>query len=356
MEKEKTMKRQLALALLLSLTASAAYGLSAAFTAPKAGETWDTTTVRTVSWTWSGSAIVKLVLYSQKDAKQWVVQSNLKLNAGAYTWNVGSLENGKATPSGIDFQLRLVKMADNTIVAASPSFDITAPMTPASPAPVVMSPNLKVAKPFPNLVVMSPNLKLAHVAGMTPPPDSASFAIKQVTYDFESQGKLRYVDVLVSVSSPAAFDVSPGYGDPNYGAQWVAYEIENPVYQAATSSVWIADTFSGTFSVKGGGGSQPFGRYPKEPIPAGAREYILSFKPVTSGPVKGCGTFMKMPSGLCRHEYYPRMKVDLFVRTANKTLKGSRTLYLLYDTNVWPLYWIALPGETNLCANGVVNW
>jgi hypothetical protein len=354
-EKEKTMKRQFVFAVLLVLAAWIASGQTAKLTEPKAGS-YVAGQTQPISWKASGHAKIKLMLYCKNVGKLGVIKSGLKLSAASFPWKVGSLENGKNAPAGNDYLIRIVNMADGTLLDKGPTFSIIEPVKPMPPPPLVMSPKLKIANYSKPPVLVNPKLETAqYINQAQPPPASATFAIKKVTYEFESQGKLRFVDVLISVTSAQDFAIAPTYGDPQYGAQWIAYEINNPAPQQA-AGVWISATFSGIFSVKGGGNSKTFSHYPSAPLPAGTREYILSFKPIYNGLVKGCGTFQSMPNGVCRQEFYPKMELDFTAHTAKGTVKASTSVYLIYDTKVWPLTWIGFPGETNLCSGGFQSW
>jgi hypothetical protein len=42
--------------------------------------------------------------------------------------------------------------------------------------------------------------------------------------------------------------------------------------------------------------------------------------------------------------------------TAQGSVKFNAVVYLVYDTNTWPLDWISIPGETNLCSGGIQSW
>jgi hypothetical protein len=321
--------------------AVAAFGQTATMTSPAAGASWAMGTQQTISWNWKGNAAIKLVLVQQNGAKVGVIKSGLQLSAGSYSWKVGTLEAGTPPPAGGNYRIRISTM-DSTIIHAGPVFSILTPATPMQ-----------------QMLLVHPVMALAIIPAQ--PPATATFAIKKVTYEFESMGKLRFVDVLVSVSSPLDFSISPSYGDPQYGAQWISYEIFNPAPQQ-TAGVWIADVFSGTFSVKGGGASKVFSHFPTAPVPAGNREYILSFKPLYNGQAKGVGTMQKKtpgvfePGGLCLREYYPKMEIQFTAHTAKGPVKASSTVYLIYDRQVWPIFFISLPGETSLCASGIQNW
>jgi hypothetical protein len=349
--KEMIMKKRLAIVVFSALCALAVFCQSATFTAPQAGATLVMGQAQLIAWSGSGNAAVKLVLVSKSDGKAWIIKSGLAIVAGSWSWKVGALENGKTAPSGLNYLVRMQNMADDSIIAKTGQFSIG---EPAAPAPVVMDPNLKLINPPPAVVVMNPVLMKANVPPTQPPPDAATFKIKKVDYHYDSPGKLGWVDVIVSVATPAPFAISPMYGDPQYGAQWISYELDIPNPTQSTG-VWISHWFNGVFSVKAGGSSQQL-QYPTKTFAPGTSEYMLCFSPTGSGVVKGVGTYKKMPNGLCKNEYYPRLKVRLFARTASKTVQCETKVYLLYDTNAWPLNWIQFPGETNLCSGGVVEW
>lgn len=343
------MKKRLAVIVFVSLCALAASGQTASFTAPQAGATLVMGQAQLIAWNGSGNAVVKLVLVSKSDGKAWIIKSGLAIVAGSWSWKVGALENGKTAPSGLNYLVRMQNMADDSIIAKTGLFSIG---EPAAPAPVVMDPNLKLITPPPAVVVMNPTLQLAQVAA--PPPDATVFKIKKIDYRYESQGKLGWVDVTVSVTTPAAFSISPTYGDPQYGAQWISYELDIPMPTQSTG-VWISDSFSGVFSVKAGGGSKQL-QYPTKTFAPGTSEYMLSIFPTGSEVIKGVGTVQKMPSTYCKRTYFPRLQVRLFARTATKTVQCETKAYLLYDIDAWPINWIQFSGETNLCSGGVVEW
>jgi hypothetical protein len=349
--KEAFMKRQLAFVVLFVLCALAGFGQSATFSEPKAGAVLVMGQAQPIAWSGSGSATVKLVLVSKTDGKAWIIKSGLAIVAGSWSWKVGSLENGKTAPAGLNYLVRMQNMANDAIIAKTGQFSIG---EPAAQAPVVMDPNLKLINPPPAVVVMNPVLLKAQVPATQPPPDAATFKIKKIDYRYESPGRLGWVDVIVSVSTPAAFSISPAYGDPQYGAQWISCEIDIP-NPTQTTGVWSASYFSGILSVKAGGGSQQL-QYPTKTFAPGTSEYLLCFYAAGSGEAKGVGTAQKMPSGYCKHTYFPRLTVNLFVRTATKTVKLDSKAYLLYDIDAWPINWIMFSGETNLCAGGVVEW
>jgi len=334
------MKKKLIFVITLWIVAAAAFGQTATMTSPAAGASWAMGTQQTISWNWKGNAAIKLVLVQQNGAKVGVIKSGLQLSAGSYSWKVGTLEAGTPPPAGGNYRIRISTM-DSTIIHAGPVFSILTPATPMQ-----------------QMLLVHPVMALAIIPAQ--PPAGAAFSIKKVTYEFESKGKLRFVDVLIAYNSPGGFSVSPAYGDPNYGAQWISYKIECPMVDA--QGIWIKDTFSGTFSVKGGGNSMPFSYFPTALLPAGSGQYMLSFKPGYSGLATGSGTMQKKvqgvfePGGLCLHEYYPKMEIQFTAQTAKGPVKTSSIVYLIYDRQVWPIPFVSLPGETNLCTSGIQNW
>jgi len=347
------MQKKLAFVMLCTLCAVAGFGQSAVFTEPKANATLYIGSWWTFTWTSSGSASVKLVLVSKNDGMQWNLKSGLVINAGSWSWMVGSLENGKTVPAGANYLVRMQNMADGSIIAKTGLFSIA-----AAPAPLAVAKG-KMNRPAETFSGLHPQFKEMALA-LTPPPAGTTFEVKEIVYDFESEGKLGLVKVLISVNSPKDFVISPNYGDREYGAQFIKYDIEMP-YQGGTAcgqtphcSEWI--------SVKGGGISRPFFNYPAAILPAGQRLYTLAFKPECPGLVKGIGLFQKMPGGffepggLCRREYYPRLHIMFFACTATGKVTSYAKTYLIYDKNAWPLCWVQLPGETNYCAGGIQYW
>ena len=341
------MRKQAAFAVLFIFAAAAAFAQTAQLTEPKTGASLAIGMTAPISWNASGSTWIKLVLFRNGSSKVGVIKANLALKVGSYSWRAGFLENGNVAPAGNDYAIRVMNMADDAVLNTGPTFSLFAP-TKQSRIPV------QVKSPVPGIK--------NYFLNAVPPPAGTTFAIKKIDYGFESEGKLAFVVVLISVNSPKEFAISPDYGDPQFGAQWIYCQIENPVYEGFSCDGCSSSAYSGTFSVKGGGNSQPFSQYPAAALPAGQRDYTLSFTPVYPGQAKGIGIFQKMPSGifepgkLCKREFYPKLKIDLTVSTAQGALKGGMSVYLLYDPNRWPLKWFSLPGETNVCVGGVQNW
>jgi hypothetical protein len=116
----------------------------------------------------------------------------------------------------------------------------------------------------------------------------------------------------------------------------------------------------GNVSVKGGSGKQL--NYPSGVIPAGPHDYAIYFTPVYNGLLLGLGVFQKMPSGffepgqLCRREFFPKLSLSFTASTSGGDVTCKSTIYLVYDTNAWPLRWLQLSGETNSCQGGIQYW
>jgi len=156
-EEEGFMKKQIVIAAILGLAALAARGQTAKLTAPKSGEPWALNTSQTITWTWSGSAQIKLVLVRQNGSKLGIIKSGLQLSSGGYIWKVGTLENGTIVPAASDYMIRLITM-DSKNLQMGPAFAITAPGQPAPPASqfvvvkladaIVIPPQPKTASPI----------------------------------------------------------------------------------------------------------------------------------------------------------------------------------------------------------------
>lgn len=346
------MKKRFAIALLAFLPALAGFGQTAAFTDPKAGDMLAIGSWWTFSWTHSGSASVKLVLVSKNDGMQWNLKSGLALSAGAWSWMVGSLENGKTVPAGSNYLVRMQNMAGDAIIAKTGLFSISAAAASATAAKGTMR------RPPVPVSGLHPQFKEMALAAL-PPPAGTAFAIKKIDYYFASEGKVRTVVITISTHSPAGFCISPNYGDPEYGAQWIDFEIENPLHEGFVCAT--KQSYYGRVSVKGGGGTRQLS-YPWAALPPGPCDYTISFQPEYNGLAKGIGLMQKMPSGffepghLCRREFYPKLKIRLSASTAAGTVKSDSMVYLLYDPSVWPLCWLQVPGETNSCAGGIQYW
>ena len=124
------MRKSIAIILFLGLIAPALSGQTATMTAPKSGDSWVRDTTQPITWTWSGAASVKLVLVSQSAGNMGIIKSGLALGAGSYAWKVGTLEDGKSVPAKTDYKVRIVVVASNAILDASPLFAIGEPTAP----------------------------------------------------------------------------------------------------------------------------------------------------------------------------------------------------------------------------------
>jgi hypothetical protein len=346
------MQKKLAFVMLCTLCAAAGFGQSAVFTEPKAGTTLIMGSAQLIAWTGSGSASVQLVLVSKNDGMQWNLKSGLAISAGSWPWLVGALESGKTAPAGANYLIRMQNMADGSIIAKSGLFSIA-----AAPAPLAVAKG-KMNRPAETFSGLHPQAKEMVLASV-PPPAGTPFTIKKIEYFFASEGKVGTVIVTISTNSPAGFYISPNYGNPEYGAQWIDYEIEKPLYEGFVCGA--QHVILGRASVKGGGGSLPL-NYPWSAVPAGPCDYFISFKPDYVGLAKGIGLVQKMaslplqPGSLCRREFYPKLKIFFSACTAAGTVKSASTVYLVYDPQVWPLCWLSVPGETNSCAGGIQYW
>lgn len=346
------MKKRFAIALLAFLPVLAIFAQTASFTEPKAGATLYMEQTQMIAWTGSGKIWVNLVLVSKSSGSAWIIKSGMAITQGSWPWIVGSLENGKTVPPGANYLVRMQNMADDSIIAKTGLFSIAAAAPPTTVA------KGKMNRPAETFSGLHPQAKEMFLAA-TPPPAGTTFAIKKIDYYFASEGKVRPVVITISTNSPAGFYISPNYGDPQFGSQWIDYEIENPMHEGFVCAT--QHSYFGRASVKGGGGSHPL-NHPRAAVPAGPCDYIVSFQPDYNGLAKGIGLMQKMPSGffepghLCLREFYPKLKIRLTACTAAGTVKSDSLVYLVYDPKVWPLCWLSLPGETNSCAPGIQYW
>lgn len=345
------MRKKLVFVMLFTLYA-AGFGQSAVFTEPKAGTTLLMGSPQLIAWTGSGGASVKLVLVSKSDGSVWNIKSGIAISAGSWPWTVGALENGKTAPAGTSYIVRMHNMADGAIIAKTGLFSIAGAL---APLPVTKGRMNRPAEMSTNLHPQAKEMALTYL----PPPAGTTFTIKKIEYYFASEGKVRPVVITISTNSPASFYISPNYGNPEYGGQWIDYQIENPMHEGFVCAT--RHTFSGRASVKGGGGSLPL-NHPRSAVPAGPCDYYVSFQPDYDGMAKGIGLTQKMPNApfqpgnLCLREFYPKLKIWLTAYTGGGIVSSHSMVYLVYDPKVWPLCWLSLPGETNSCAKGIQYW
>jgi hypothetical protein len=90
--------------------ATMTWAQTATLTAPNGGETWRRNGKQTITWTFTGSAKVRLVLIHKGGKIEGEIKSGLPLTAGSYEWTVGALEGGNAAPAGTDYLVRIVRM------------------------------------------------------------------------------------------------------------------------------------------------------------------------------------------------------------------------------------------------------
>ncbi|MCU0236515.1 MAG: GPI anchored serine-threonine rich family protein [Acidobacteria bacterium] len=144
--------------MILGLAAAAACAQSAKLTAPKAGEAWAQDAPQAITWTWNGAASIKLMLFSQSGGSIGAITSGLALNAGSFTWTVGTLENGKKVPAGSDYKVRILTVPDNTLLAIGPAFSIIAAAQPGQPTPPAVN---MVYMPITHIAVIPPQAPAA---------------------------------------------------------------------------------------------------------------------------------------------------------------------------------------------------
>jgi len=136
------MKKLLFVIMVVFCASSLIMAQSGAIKSPKAKDVWILNIPATITWTFSGNAKVKLLLFDKNDVKVGAIKSGLQLNAGSWPWTVGMLEGGKTAPAAKGYKIKLV-LADGSGTAldkgAGP-FEIApmpliavAPLTPSKP-------------------------------------------------------------------------------------------------------------------------------------------------------------------------------------------------------------------------------
>jgi hypothetical protein len=158
------MKKQIVIAVLLGLAAVAAFGQAAKLTAPAPGAPWAIGTIQPITWTWSGAANVKLLLFSQSGGSIGIIKSGLALGAGSFPWTTGTLENGKKIPAGNDYKIRIITVPANTVLDIGPAFSIVEPAQTGQPGQPPPGP------PAGNMAVMT----ITQVAVVPPQPKTAT--------------------------------------------------------------------------------------------------------------------------------------------------------------------------------------
>jgi hypothetical protein len=131
------MKKMRPLVLIWLFAAAGLSGQSAAVASPKAGDVWPAGSQRTILWSHSGQAAVRLLLLAPSGAKAGIIKSKLALADGTCPWTVAKLENGQTVPPAKGYKIVLKIVGTNVNLASAGPFEIAAAQAPPAGVPPV---------------------------------------------------------------------------------------------------------------------------------------------------------------------------------------------------------------------------
>jgi hypothetical protein len=111
------MKKTLTGMIIVLAMAAMAWAQTANLTAPNGGEKWLLKSKHKITWTYTGNTAIKLLLIHKGGILEGAIKTGLQLNAGAFEWTVGVLEDGKTVPAKNDYKVRI--KAGNTLLDVS---------------------------------------------------------------------------------------------------------------------------------------------------------------------------------------------------------------------------------------------
>jgi hypothetical protein len=189
---------------------------------------------------------------------------------------------------------------------------------------------------------------------------SAAISIDKIDFSMNQLNKIQGIGVYVAVNSTSDFALSPDVGHPQYGSLYLRCVIENP-YTDAQGTISTSVVMDSIASLKGGGGSLKLNVLPHE-IAKGPAKFTCDFHPEYPGEVVGQEVVMKMPGDffgggkLCKQQFFPKMTITLHLVTKSGEAIAGKKIYLIYDRKTWPLPAVILPGEVNMCQEGIQDW
>ncbi|GEM_PF-4951921 len=199
---------------------------TAEITVPQANTVWNFGELKTIQWTYSGSATVKILLYGPAGTKLGPVKSGLPLAGGSFAWQVGMLENGKAVPAAKGYMLQLVRIdgASTILDKEAGPFEIAG--TPAAPVPPAPPPG--------NMILLRKN-----------PQPGANAITPTLRVTYPSAGAVLVQGNEAKITWTLA---GGGYGD----VKIMLYPAGQPQLAAAGQGRWIAQSApnSGSFTWK----------------------------------------------------------------------------------------------------------
>ncbi|MBN2346802.1 MAG: GPI anchored serine-threonine rich family protein [Candidatus Aminicenantes bacterium] len=115
----------ISISLMVFMTAATtAWAQTANLTAPNGGETWKLNSKQKITWTFSGSAKMRLILIHKDGKVEGAIKTGLQLNTGSYEWTVGVLENGKTVSAKNDFLVTIIRHDDAVLDTSHNTFTI----------------------------------------------------------------------------------------------------------------------------------------------------------------------------------------------------------------------------------------
>jgi hypothetical protein len=123
------MKRLILVFVFLSLIHLAAQSQTITVTSPNGGENWVLGSRHPITWTSSGVTGVVRILLFKGTVSMGIIQDNVPVAAGSFSWVVGDYQGGTALP-GTDYKVRIRKMQTEILDASNREFTISAAAPP----------------------------------------------------------------------------------------------------------------------------------------------------------------------------------------------------------------------------------
>lgn len=236
----------------------------------------------------------------------WKVQGQF-LGAIPLALTLENLDTGKIYPIG--------KTAINSGIPGKYLVNIPANQSPGLYHILAQSPTLGLLGTSPPIEIVGSN--------MPGPAYNTQFAITKVDYPISGGA----VTVHVQVNTPKSFRFN-GLYPPHWGSQYLAYRIANFRDKATPEVVVVGD-----ISVK----KNP-SLFPKHVFPKGQSDYVITFTPTFTKPLKVFAKVTQFPSGpfeagsMCMTFYHPKLELVLTTTTNTENIAARVQKYLL-DTS-----------------------
>jgi len=342
------MRRQFLLLSIILIISGIIFSQSVNVTSPAAGVTWNKGATKTITWTSPGcqSGDVKINIFRNSIKQTNFVLQLTGPNKGAKSWLIpGNFATGK-------YLLR-IKTGEKGCLGDSGVFNIVE-KKPLNIG-IIQVQKLKTPPPAENIP--------RHRAPAIGQPSNASFSIEKIYYDVNSSGKLTNVKVMITYKSKTAFSFNNYKGHPQDGPVYMNCLIWNPKWPdghpiyAEKGPPTGEVLFNQRLSVKYAGKNHL--KCTPEIHNIGNGMFQLIFTPAHSNRMQGLDTYQKMVGGgpfspprQCKNSYPPKMAVRVFIHTK----EGVKNLYKEFYLKNTSRKTIPLPGKTESCPGGFVNW